>query len=270
MQHTRLPRLVALGALACALFIGSSAWIYAEGGEIRACANEKGVIYIVGSGFSKSECGRNERLLSWNITGPQGLRGEKGDPGEQGPKGEKGEKGDQGDGGPRGEAGLQGAAGPELHVFGGNGQDLGILVQNNDDVVLVSFLPDIEAAAIFSQSVNSSNQTSAKFEPIEKAIYFSGPNCSGQPFVDLVGGHPYTQTIITASKSNNFAFITPFFKPDLEDTPQQRTALSHYYTASLPCENYSGPKLVQNSLKLKEISLPFALPLAWPLRVSMK
>jgi hypothetical protein len=121
MQHTRLPRLVALGALACAVFIGSSAWIYAEGGEIRACANEKGVIYIVGSGFSKSECGRNERLLSWNITGPQGLRGEKGDPGEQGPKGEKGEKGDQGDGGPRGEAGLQGVAGPELHVFDGNG-----------------------------------------------------------------------------------------------------------------------------------------------------
>ncbi len=65
----------------------------AVGTTITACVNKSGEVYVIGQGFRKAKCDKNETLLSWNITGPQGL---KGDTGIQGPKGDKGDKGDQG------------------------------------------------------------------------------------------------------------------------------------------------------------------------------
>ena len=74
-------------------------WTYtqAAGGEIKACVNTSGAVYIISEGFKKTTCARGEQLLSWNTVGPKGDKGDKGDQGLQGIQGEKGDKGDKGD-----------------------------------------------------------------------------------------------------------------------------------------------------------------------------
>ena len=79
--------------------------------------------------------------------GPEGLQGEQGEigpmglQGEQGIQGEVGAKGDQGDIGERGPAGSNGTG---LHLYDGNGLDLGVLVSIGDVANLrrlVSYFP---------------------------------------------------------------------------------------------------------------------------------
>ncbi len=45
---------------------------------------------MIGEGFKRTDCGKEEKLVSWNIVGPQGLKGDKGDNGEQGLQGPAG------------------------------------------------------------------------------------------------------------------------------------------------------------------------------------
>src|SRR6266852_5735427 len=58
-------------------------WTYtrAAGAEITACVNKSGEVYVIGTGFEKANCSKNETLLSWGIQGP---KGDKGDPGSTG------------------------------------------------------------------------------------------------------------------------------------------------------------------------------------------
>jgi hypothetical protein len=73
--------------------------------EINACYDKKnGVLRIA------SRCNSQEKSISWNKTGPQGIQG---DPGERGPQGEKGEPGPQGVIGPIGPQGVKGETGPQ-------------------------------------------------------------------------------------------------------------------------------------------------------------
>ena len=59
-----------------------------------------------------SKCRKNfEVPLTWNVIGPTGAKGDKGDPGIAGPAGQKGDKGDPGIAGAAGPKGDQGPAG---------------------------------------------------------------------------------------------------------------------------------------------------------------
>ncbi len=106
------PRLSIILGLAFVMLAASTTWAFAQvvgsDGMINACVEpSSGDIRIVSD---PSHCRKNEVLLSWNITGPQGLQGE---PGIQGPAGPQGEQGTQGDAGPAGSQGEAGPAGPQ-------------------------------------------------------------------------------------------------------------------------------------------------------------
>ena len=64
--------------IAAAMFLGLRLYSRADGGVITVCVNKNGVMHIIGEGFKRTECNKNETLLSWNI---QGLPGPKGEPG---------------------------------------------------------------------------------------------------------------------------------------------------------------------------------------------
>jgi len=73
------------------LVLGLWAYTKANGEEVTVCVRSNGLMHVIGEGFRRTECRRNETLLSWD------MHGEKGDTGEQGEKGEKGDKGDMGE-----------------------------------------------------------------------------------------------------------------------------------------------------------------------------
>ncbi len=84
---------------------GTFAYIKAEGNQITVCVKKSGLVYVIGEEFRRSECKKNDSLLSWNTAGMQGLKGDKGD---MGPQGTQGIKGDAGDTGPQGMKGDKG------------------------------------------------------------------------------------------------------------------------------------------------------------------
>ncbi len=88
----------------------SATWALAQTeGEIMACvARSNGTLRIVDD---PDACGRNERLLRWSITGPQGLQGPEGPQGPAGPQGEQGIQGETGPAGPQGPEGPRGTPG---------------------------------------------------------------------------------------------------------------------------------------------------------------
>ncbi|WP_289009405.1 hypothetical protein [uncultured Thermomonospora sp.] len=88
---------------------------------VRACVKKSGgATRIVGA---KTKCRKNERLVTWNKTGPKGARGPAGPKGATGPAGPRGAtgpqgpKGDRGPQGPKGDPGPQGPPGPLPDAF---------------------------------------------------------------------------------------------------------------------------------------------------------
>lgn len=98
---------VGVFVVATALFVVSGSVVRAEVSAITVCVKNNGAVYLIGEGFRRADCKRSDKLLSWNIVGPQGPQGV---PGVAGPVGAKGDIGPQG---PAGTNGLQGAVGPQ-------------------------------------------------------------------------------------------------------------------------------------------------------------
>ena len=83
----------------------------ADAQQIFACVNNSdGTTRIVAQNVT---CRNNERLLAWNIVGPQGPMGSAGPTGATGPQGPAGPAGAQGPTGPQGPMGATGATGPQ-------------------------------------------------------------------------------------------------------------------------------------------------------------
>jgi len=76
------------------LFVGL--WNYSQAAEngVEVCVRKNGALFMIGDGFKRSDCLKNEKLISWNIVGPQGPKGDKGDPGPAGPQGPAGNNND--------------------------------------------------------------------------------------------------------------------------------------------------------------------------------
>jgi hypothetical protein len=99
------------------MFGGAFATVYAGTNNIIHACVKNGELRILAANAS---CKSKETPLDWNITGPQGPKGDKGDVGPQGlkgdtgdigPQGLKGDKGDTGDIGPQGLKGDKGDPG---------------------------------------------------------------------------------------------------------------------------------------------------------------
>jgi hypothetical protein len=110
----RKTSLIILATILGTLFGGALATAYAgTTGIIHACVRN-GQLRILSAGQA---CKSKETALDWNIIGPAGPKGDKGDPGPQGAPGAKGDpgapgaKGDPGAPGAKGDPGPQGAPG---------------------------------------------------------------------------------------------------------------------------------------------------------------
>lgn len=93
--------------------------------SVQICIRKSGLAFVVGYGFRKIDCRKNEKLVTISRSGggigAQGPVGDKGPTGEKGPTGDKGQVGDQGavgdkgptgDKGPQGDQGMTGETGP--------------------------------------------------------------------------------------------------------------------------------------------------------------
>jgi len=83
---------------------------------LRACVNQGSGDMKLVQGTAAAPCSRNEQLVTWNVQGP---KGDKGDPGPKGDKGAPGDRGPAGAAGPqgaKGDPGATGAAGPKGEI----------------------------------------------------------------------------------------------------------------------------------------------------------
>lgn len=112
----RFPLVLAVAAAFLAVAGGVAyATIPDSNGVINACYDKQSGllrVFDAQTGTPKG-CGTNERALTWNQTGPQGLPGPQGAQGAPGPQGAQGAAGPKGDQGPQGAPGPQGAAGAD-------------------------------------------------------------------------------------------------------------------------------------------------------------
>ena len=112
-MHTRIRRVaLAVTAVAIVAIAGGVTYAVADiggGGVINGCYKSvNGQLRLIDP--TTDSCNPSETAISWSQTGPQGPKGDKGDPGPQGPKGDKGDPGPQG---PAGSTGPAGATGPQ-------------------------------------------------------------------------------------------------------------------------------------------------------------
>ena len=217
---------------------------YATDGEITICVQKGGTVHVVGEGFKQSECNKNETLLSWNIQGPAGPKGDKGDKGDPGSPGEKGDQGD------RGEPGTNGTA---LHVFDANNNDLGNFVGYAGDNILHVYSPGVGGLITFT--ITLSNPRTVTILPVQHIVYLL-PDCAGTPYV----GHVASAVPLTVLRDGS---TSAFFIPTT-DAPVMSQSVSEL--RSQGCGN-TDPQELKDYYPLRQVTLPFAYPPAWPLRI---
>ena len=116
--------LVALGVvLVCAGV--SSAALRDSGAVYRGCVNKTN-----GNLRVSDSCRTDERAITWNQTGPQGVQGPQGEPGPQGPKGDTGPQG------PAGVVSLQSLAGTPCTRHDGTSATVSVTVGSDDSIAL--------------------------------------------------------------------------------------------------------------------------------------
>src|SRR4051812_42653929 len=78
--------------------------------SLTLCVKTGGVVFVVGEGFKKTDCKKNDQLISFSLseTGDKGPTGDQGAVGPTGAAGAVGSIGPIGDKGPTGDKGPQG------------------------------------------------------------------------------------------------------------------------------------------------------------------
>jgi len=54
-------------------------YVKAANGSVEICEKRSGFVYVIGEGFRRQDCTRNDRLITINTEGVQGPKGDKGD-----------------------------------------------------------------------------------------------------------------------------------------------------------------------------------------------
>ena len=152
-------QMVVIGLL-CAI-VGLSAWAFAkaDGTTISICVKHSGDSYVIGSGFQNQSCKNNEQLLTFNVTGPQGVPGP------------------------------TGAEGASVKLFDANNIVIGYIIELGDqsaDGRLRPTLVDKSLGVIEDARLNSgANNNIDGFEiPYGNIFpwYYQSGDCSGQAF----------------------------------------------------------------------------------------
>lgn len=217
--------------------------------QVSACINNKtGSVRVLN--FLGGACTKTETSLSWNIVGP------KGDTGNQGLQGE------------RGDTGQQGASGSVLHLYDGNGQDLGVLIRGEANpgrfTTYIKLDNDHNALADFADNGSCSSIPCVPgFDVSPTALYFTQPNCTGDAFMS---GPVHAQEVYYASNRRNFGYFVP--RPDtfVDNSGDGRLARSEMLQDG--CSGDLGPNIHKsNNYLVQYVTLPFTEPLAWPLHV---
>ncbi|MBI4098851.1 MAG: collagen-like protein [Candidatus Magasanikbacteria bacterium] len=202
-------------------------------------------------------CGDVSVLIRHGEQGPPGERGEQGPPGQDGEPGPQGPEGVRGPEGQRGLQGEQGIPGTQLHLFDGNGQDLGIYTGSEGESFQRTYLPGLDLLAKFHPE--------GQLTTYNNGLWFAGANCTGQKYVewDSVRSTINFQGVHSANPNVwGYARVVP--------GSQRIDALVDFRqdtNPNQPCEHLA-PRVV-SVYPLEAIELPFAVPLAWPLRVGL-
>ncbi len=188
--------------------------------------------------------------------GEQGPRGEQG---ELGPPGERGEPGPPGPQGPQGE---RGQIGQSPHVYDANGQDLGIAIDAHGPR---TYIPELDVIGMFVDEPEGAMDNAVHLGMNMENILFTGVNCTGDPYAEL--GRAETsitmQGLYDGRNPNRFGY----FRTVPWSIAGQVLMASESQGQGV-CRNWDPP-VMRLAHPLEQVELPFDLPLAWPLRVSI-
>lgn len=143
-----------------------------------------------------------------------------------------------------------------LHLFDGNNQDLGLLIQANRPAsVFITYLQNQNVLLEIRNNSDTSNH--APFIVTSNSnIYYSGPDCTGTPYSGE--GSP-SASVVTFVGNRLFRFTNGSSNNHFLSTLIGDPGNGH------GCVNGQAP--VTSLSPLEEIPMPISLPLAWPLRV---
>ena len=102
--------------------------------ELTVCVKKDGTMHLIGNSFKRSDCKKNEQLISFNAQRP---KGDKGDTGATGPQGIQGIAGPMGPQGPQGISGIT-IPNPETPVSTSSTAVIGGTVSSTSTSVVVT------------------------------------------------------------------------------------------------------------------------------------
>jgi len=222
------------------LSIGLWSYSRAIGDTISVCVRKSGLVYVIGEGFRRDDCKKNDKLLTWGIQGP---KGDKGDKGEKGDPGEQGIQGEQGVQGPQGEQGLPGTS---LKLYDAGGQYLGELASVDmaifgNSIKYITYMKLTSGHEILLNFLNDSLQIDTRM------ILFTQKDCGGNPFISNAALSK-NQVMIGTNNSYGYFVARP-------DTKMPRWSYSYLLNSS-SCVNATWE--YNNTWLISNISLPFS------------
>ena len=243
-----------VGILMSVAFIFFTATCYSQ--VINGCYhNKNGKLRVISD---LSLCKKTELPITWNAGGTQGPPGPQGPQGEQGSQGIQGVKGDKGD---TGSPGTQGPAGPSggASLLSANDEYLGQLVDDLSNTVKI-YVPSLKRI-IHIDLATGLNELGIRSQ---YTFYYTTNDCTGTPYM-----------IPTLAPKNKADFIV---SGNLGLPPEGR----HYIIESLigttirwrskfhndtpdTCTQEASTDVVM--IGLTEVFLPFAYPVAVPLKI---
>ena len=228
LSSTRFVALLAVFVIGLA--ISGAIYVRAVGGEIKACVNTSGAVYIIGDGFKKTACAKGEQLLSWSIQGPQG---------EAGPQGPKGDKGD---------------VGASFHLYDANNQDLGTLIGSQADAVRFDTLHHIQDRVIIVRWAGAAGNKIAGLDIPGATLYFTELGCTGDAFINHAENFP--QKLMEEQGGPSYFVPLPESAGERHSKSRKESGI---------CESSVGAW--SDTYIVSFVTLPFTLPPAWPLKI---
>ena len=148
-------KLLVLIGLVLVLLTASVTFVLADtGGQIRACVNKDGTLYLLTS--AAATCKASTTLLTWNIIGPQGPSGPAGPQGPAGTNGQDGATGPQGPQGPAGPASLAALEGTPCGD-GLTGKLYSHLDPSTEEVKWFCYSNPVTLTLVYSQDTSNQN-----------------------------------------------------------------------------------------------------------------
>lgn len=225
-MHKSFPFLLIITSI----LMAGGLWSYSQavGSTIEVCVKRNGAVFVIGEGFRRADCRRNDTLMSWHVTGVPG------------PKGDKGDKGDKGN------------SGSSLHLFDGSGQDLGIFLGTDRGGPETFILgPNVKA--------NFVNTNPPRLVASVPNIFFESGDCSNDAFLIPLPDVPSDAQTLVATREPRYFKVASFATEQIN--------INSYLNPGVDVLCRSLQEATTTRARLEEVILPFTLPLAWPLEI---